>query len=159
MKQLYCATVTCGTALLSSDEQKRGLCDSCINLLQKRHSYAVVCNQCGDPTFIDMKPTEKSRPIIKDKYIMSESCFNCDPSSDGHRYLNTKDGLSQVVLGEGQTLNPSKHGLLTGLPVKSPIHRTTGETVLSSGSDIISKIQLSNQRAEEFLDNLTWKDD
>src|SRR3990172_7719004 len=129
MKQLYCATVTCVNALLSSDEIASGLCESCIKLLQKRHSYAVVCTQCGDPTFIDMKPTEQSRPIIKDKYILSQSCFNCDKTSDGHRYLNTKKGLSSVVLGQGETLNPSRYGLQIGMPIKSPKHRQTGETV------------------------------
>ena len=159
MKQLYCATATCVKALLSSDEIASGLCENCINLLQKRHSYAVVCSQCGDPTFIDMKPTEKSRPIIKDKYIMSQSCSTCNETSDGHRYINTKEGMSNMVLGPGETLNPSRYGLQSGQPIKSFKLRQTDETEPYTGSDILTKVQIQNKIAENFLDNLQWKDE
>jgi hypothetical protein len=121
-----------------------------------------VCWQCGNPTFIDDKPTEKSRPIIKDKYIMSESCNNCDPKSDGHRYMNITEGKkSEIVLGEGETLILSATGLVTSKSNKSPKHRKTDETVPSNGtSNILTKIQLDerNQRAEEFLNNLEFEE-
>lgn len=91
---------------------------------------------------------------------MSESCNNCKPGSDGHRYMNTREGLSELTLGQGETLNPSKNGLVSGSPVKSPNLRKMDETEPSNeGSDILTKIQLANQRAEEFLNNLEFEDD
>lgn len=159
MKQLYCSNASCSTALSSSDEIAAGLCDHCRNLLQKRHAYAVVCWQCCNPTFIDDKPTEKSRPIIKDKYIMSKTCSNCEPNSDGHRYMNTS-GKSEVVLGEGETLIPDSKGLINVDFSKAPKLREVDATEPpSEGSDILTKIQLANQRAEEFLNSLEFEDD
>lgn len=162
MKQLYCENTSCSTALSSSDEIASGLCTRCINLLQKRHAYAVVCWQCGNPTFIDDKPTEQSRPIIKDKYIMSKSCNNCTPDSDGHRYMNVTAGeKSEVVLGKDETLNLASTGLVASKSNKSPKHRMMDETVPSNGtSDILTKVQLEerNQIAEDFLNSLEFEE-
>jgi len=162
MKQLNCTNSSCSTILLSSDEVATGLCTRCINLLQKRHAYAVVCWQCGNPTFIDLKPTKQGKPIIKDKYIMSKSCNNCNPESDGHRYMNiTSEEKSKIVLGEGETLITSASGLVTSKSNKSPKLRKMDETEPSNGqSDILTKIQLDerNQKAEEFLNNLKFEE-
>lgn len=161
MKQLYCINVTCGTALNTSDEVASGLCTRCINLLQKRHAYAVVCWHCGNPTFIDDKPMERSRPIIKDKYIMSKSCTNCDPNSSNHDYMNNSKETSDLVLGENETIIPIKEGLKVSEPVKAPKHRKMDATVPSGeGSDILTKIQLeADEAAVKFLNSLEFTTD
>lgn len=90
---------------------------------------------------------------------MSKSCPSCDPNSDGHNYMNI-EGKSEIVLGEGETLIPNEDGLKASKINKSPKHREADETVPSEAtSDIFTKIQLANQKAKEFLENLEFEED
>lgn len=161
MVEIKCSVLNCGTTLSSKEEVATGICDSHINLLLKRHSYGVVCWQCGMPTHIDDKPTEKSKPIIKDKYIMSKSCPQCEAKSDGHRYMTIRSGeLSKVVLSEGHTLYPGPDGLVSSKRNKtyqSSKLRGTSETERPKAD--FFKIRLeADKRALDFLATLEFED-
>lgn len=163
MENPKCETLHCKSALESFDELASGMCGKCIELLTRRHHFAVVCWQCGTPTLIEAKPVEKGEALIKDKYIMSSSCPKCVEDSDGLRYMTIRPGVkSDVVLGEGKTLNLGDRGLVAGAK-KSPKHRDTKETVSIEGASIMGEITLSPpdqrdheayQQACNFLDSL-----
>lgn len=165
MNNPKCDTLHCNTTLESFDELASGMCEKCVELIQRRHHFAVVCWQCGAPTLIETKPVQGGVALIKDKYIMSKSCPRCVEGSDGLRYMTIRPGeKSDVVLGEGETLNLNGRGLVAGSK-QAVKHRDTKETVRIEGASIIGEITLSpeGQRDEEayqnalnFLDSLVW---
>jgi ssDNA-binding Zn-finger/Zn-ribbon topoisomerase 1 len=164
MENPKCESLQCNATLLTATEIASGLCDKCIDLISKRHHFAVVCWHCGAPTLIDAKPVEAGEALIKDKYIMSKSCPKCDKDSDGLRLMTIRQGeKSDVVLGPGETLNPCDSGLEAG-PKKALIHRDIKPTVdIELGASIIGEVTISNEsaikKAQNFLDNITLKDD
>lgn len=156
-----CDTLQCQRTLESFDELASSMCDKCTELLTRRHHFAVICWNCGIPTLIEAKPVQAGQVLIKDKYIMSSSCPQCQEGSDGLRYMTIRPGeKSDVVLGQGETLNLGDHGLVAG-PKQAVKHRDVKETVDIDGASIIGEITISPnfhqealERANSFLDSL-----
>jgi hypothetical protein len=93
---------------------------------------------------------------VEDKYIFASACPSCDKKADGFSWMNNpkRDDLSNVVLGEGDTVHPAEFGLMAGSK-RSFDTQTLGE------ADIIQKVQLrteANERLSSFLDDLKLKD-
>jgi hypothetical protein len=107
---------------------------------------------------------EAGEVIIKDKYIMSSSCPRCVEGSDGLRMMTIRPGQkSDVVLGEGQTLNLGNRGLEAG-PKKAIIHSDVKPIVdVDDGAKVLGEIIISPEevvteegikQANRFLDSL-----
>jgi hypothetical protein len=75
--------------------------------------------------------------------------------------MNSSKDVSDLVLGENQTINPVEKGLKVGEPVKALKHREMDATVPSEeGSDILTKVQLeADQAAIKFLNSLEFNTD
>lgn len=163
MDELKCSVLHCNSTLESFGAAASGMCEKCMSCLERRHHFAVVCWQCGTANLIDAKPVEAGEVMIKDKYIMSYSCPKCVQGSDGLRMMTIRPGVkSDVVLGEGETLNLGDRGLEAG-PKKAIIHRDVKPTVdIDNGASILGEITISPEiiteegikRANHFLDNL-----
>ena len=153
MAELKCDVLHCNTTLTSFSEVASGMCDKCINLLERRHHFAVVCWQCGTPNLIEAKPVEKGEALIKDKYIMSKSCPKCEADSDGQRFMTIRPGeKSDVVLGRDETLNLGDRGLVAGAK-KAVIHRDVKPTVDIDNASILGEIIISPTESQEAIEN------
>lgn len=160
MKELKCEYGECKSTLSSLPEVATGICDKHRDFLDRRHHYAVVCWNCSSLILIDEAPVQGGIKLIRDKYIFAKTCKQCTPGSKGEEWMNnpSREELSNVVLGDKQTLN-FKQGTLYAGPKKAiPIHRRVVPTVdPDKGEDIITKIEIkaeADKRLETFLDNL-----
>lgn len=152
METLKCEYPQCDTTLTILDEIVTGLCGRHQKVLSNDHHYCVICWQCGCIIKIESNRTRQGESTVKDKYIFASACPSCDEKADGYTWMNhpNKDDLSNVVLGEGDTVHPAEFGLMAG-------RKRRFDTQKLGEADIIQKVQLrkeANERLSSFLDNL-----
>lgn len=160
MKELKCEYGDCDSALSTVSEIATGVCERHRDLLARRHHYAVVCWNCCSIVLIDEAPVQGGVKLIQDKYIFTKGCRKCTNAKDEEKWINnpSRDDLSEVVLGENETLN-FVAGKLEAGKKKAIIHRRVMPTVDpdQEGEDIIAQIKLrdeADQRLQSFLDDL-----
>lgn len=163
MKQHYCEYRDCTARLDSFSGIVTGLCDRHYKMLDKHHHFAVICWQCNHIHSLEASPVQAGEKLIKDKYIFTKTCPACS-ESEGNEWMNNPkaDELSEVTLGPGLTLYPSKQGLIADQMGKNSLlnpHRSikaTEDHFTCESDEIIGTIELSPDNMERIEKFRHW---